>query len=302
MATARSYLYVPGDQPRMLSRAADRGADALIVDLEDSVAPAAKAAARRHMADWLDSVGPDRDTPEIWVRVSAADQAGRPALTDLAVAVHPAVTGIVQPKCADPAQLVALASALDEAECAAGLRAGHLRVVPLIETAAGVQRMRDLAIAPRVTRLQLGETDLMAELGMEPDPDGMDLAPLRLDVVLTSAACRLDPPVGPAFLALTDAAALRRTCVALRRIGYAGRVAVHPAQVPVINEAFTPDSAAVARARRLVAAYEAASNRGAGAVADADGRMVDVAVVRSARRVLAQARRYSGVKEDENDV
>jgi citrate lyase subunit beta/citryl-CoA lyase len=305
MVTVRSYLYVPGDQPRMLAKATARGADALIIDLEDAVAPAMKDTARQAVAEWLAAVagpaagGPAGQAggqagPEIWIRVNEAGPDGSPPEADLRVAAHPAVTGIVQAKCADAGYLGRLAAALDEAESRAGISRGALKVTALVESAAGVQSLAALAAAPRVCRFQLGEADLVAELGMEPGPDGTELLAIRVSVVVASAAAGLDPPVGAASTDLADSDGLRRGTEALRRLGFAGRTALHPAQVAVINEVFTPTSAQEERARALLARYRQAIEAGQGVFTDDRGSMVDKAVVRAASNVVTRARLSRG--------
>jgi citrate lyase subunit beta/citryl-CoA lyase len=280
---------VPGDRPGMLARAAERGADALIIDLEDAVVPGAKAAARRDVAAWLERLAGRPAGPQVWVRINPA-AGGLPPLEDLAVAVHPVVAGVVQAKCDSAEALRRLDDALGAAEGRAGLAQGSLAVVPLIESAAGVLAMAALAAAPRVRRLQTGEADLSAELGMEPGPDRAEFAPLRWTLVLTSAAAGLDAPVGPVEIRLGDLAGLRASTQALRRQGFGGRAAVHPAQVPVINDVFTPSQAELEQAAMVVQRFDAAAASGAGAAVTDDGRMIDEAVVRGARRVLALGR------------
>jgi citrate lyase subunit beta / citryl-CoA lyase len=273
----------------MLARAAERGADALIIDLEDAVVPAAKPAARRDVAAWLERLAGRPGGPQVWVRINPA-AGGLPPLDDLAVAAHPAVAGVVQAKCESPEALRRLDDALGAAESRAGLAEGSLAVVPLIESAAGVLAMPALAAAPRVRRLQTGEADLSAELGMEPGPDRAEFASLRWTLVLTSAAAGLDPPVGPVETRLGELADLRASTQALRRQGFGGRAAVHPAQVPVINDVFTPSAAELEQAAMVVERFDAAAASGAGAAVTDDGRMIDEAVVRGARRVLALGR------------
>jgi len=273
----------------MLARAAERGADALIIDLEDAVVPQAKPAARRHVTAWLDRLTGQPAEPELWVRINPAGGV-RPPLDDLAVAVHPAVAGVIQAKCESPEALCYLDEALSAAESRGGLAEGTLAVAPLIETAAGVVAMAALAAGPRVRRLQAGEADLSAELRMEPGPDRAEFAFLRWTLVLTSAAAGLDAPVGPVETWLDDLAALRVSTQALRRQGFGGRGAVHPDQVPVINDVFTPSEAELEQAAMLVELFDVAAASGAGAAVTDDGRMIDEAVVRGARRVLALGR------------
>jgi len=304
--TARSYLYVPGDQPAKLAKAAARGADALIADLEDAVAPSAKADARLTVSRWLDSLQEQRTQlgvpmPEIWVRVNAAGPDGAPPAADLAVAAHPAVTGVVQAKCADAAQLVLLAAALEQAEASARISQGTLKVVALVESAAGLICLPELAAAPRVCRLHLGEADLVADLGMEPGPDGIEMMAIRTSVVIASAAAGIDPPAGPVSTSVTDHEALRRGSQALRRLGFAGRSAIHPGQLAVINEVFTPTAEQERAARALLDRYDRSVEAGQGVFTDDSGQMVDRAVIRTAANVLARARLGHGQPASADD-
>jgi citrate lyase subunit beta / citryl-CoA lyase len=317
----RSWLYVPGHSERMLTRAAGSGADALIADLEDGVAAAQRPAARILVAQWLDAlpahpqaqpspdcppsagalpppgtlpppgnlplsgggaVGTAADGPAVWARISPD------SLTeDLDAVVRPALDGIVVAKVDDAALLERLDILLAALERDRGLPVGRIAVSPRIESARGLRRIDAIAAAPRVLLLGLGEADLVADLGLQPGPDGLELLPARFEAVTASAAAGLAAPVGPASVDYRDLERLRTGTTALRRLGFAGRTAVHPAQVKVINEVFTPDADEVAAAERVVAAFTAG---GGGASVAADGTMVDEAVVRSARAVLARAR------------
>lgn len=275
--SARSYLYVPGDQPDRLGKAMDRGADALIVDLEDSVAVARKATARAITAEWL-ARRVDRGC-QVWVRVNAGSLAD-----DLRAIVSPHVDGIVVPK-AEPELLRDADRMLGELEREHGITS-TVSVIGLVETGRGLLRAAELAAAPRVLRLGIGEADLVAELRIRPSESRRELTSLRLQVVVASAAAGIAAPVAPTSTDFRDLDALQKTTRELMGLGFRARTAVHPAQVPTINDVFTPDSDEVARARRIVTAYEAAAQRGSGVCVDDDGRMVDVAVVRSAREVL----------------
>jgi citrate lyase subunit beta / citryl-CoA lyase len=284
--TARSYLYVPGDQPHKLRHALASGADAIIADLEDAVAPSAKVDARRSVAEWL-ATRFDGDQPELWVRVNASS---RRLTEDVHAVVGPAVAGICLPKTHSPEQVRMLGELLAAAEQRGGVAAGSIRVVPLLESAAGLLSARAIAEQPRVWQLGLGELDLCAEVGIQPSADERELLPIRVQVVLASAAAGLAPPIGPVSTDLRDLVALRRSTEALRRVGFGSRWAIHPDQVAIINEAFTPTAGQVEAARRMVDRYDGALGHGVGVVVDEDGRMVDEAVVRAARRTLARAR------------
>jgi citrate lyase subunit beta / citryl-CoA lyase len=278
---ARSYLYVPADREDRLERAAGRGADALILDLEDSVPAAGKDQARRLLAGWL---ARQRGTGgELWVRINPPT-----AAEDITATAGPLVTGVVVPK-AEPALLAEVSGLLADAESAVGVAPGRFGVLPIVETARGLQSVAGVAASPRVVRLGLGEADLAADLGVQLSPDRAELLPVRLQVVVAAAAAGIGAPVGPTSTDFRDLDGLRASTRALLALGFRARSAIHPAQLPVINAVFTPSAAEVARAGQLVAAFEAANRAGAGVFTHEDGTMVDVAVVRSAREVLARA-------------
>lgn len=279
-AIARSYLYVPGDRPDRLASASTRGADALIADLEDAVAPASKQAAREHVRSWLGTI-PAVGHLQHWVRVNAESLEA-----DLDAVATAALTGVVVPK-ASPDQLAAIDDQLRELEVARGLEDGSVAVVPMVETGAGLQRLPEIASAPRVLRLGIGEADLAADLGLVLDEDRSILTSLRLQIVVASAAAGIARPVGPTSTAFRDLDGFRRSGEALRRLGFRGRTAIHPGQIPVIHEVFTPSEAEVVAARDMLTRFEAA---GGGGSVDAEGRFIDLAVIRNAREVLALVR------------
>ncbi|MEV0973525.1 HpcH/HpaI aldolase/citrate lyase family protein [Microtetraspora glauca] len=274
--SARSHLYVPGDAPEKLAKALTRGADALIVDLEDAVPAAGKDAAREAVAGWLRTADPG--PAEIWVRVNPGDLREADVR---AVATAPALTGLVLAKVETAEELADVDALLTS------LGADRLPVVPLLESAAAVLRAPRIAAAPRVARLQVGEADLRADAGITLGPDERELLWVRSQVVLASAAAGIDPPVGPVSTDFRDLDALRDSTAALARLGYVGRACIHPAQIAVVNEVFTPAAEEVAWAGDLVDRFEAS---GSGVLLDSKGRMVDEAIVRQARRVLRRAR------------
>ena len=286
--TARSYLYVPGDRADVLAKAASRGADSLIVDLEDAVAPAAKDAARAIVREYLAGLPvAGSGATEIWIRVNGDGVAA----ADIAAVASPAVSGFCLAKTETPSDVVDAAVACTAAEAALGLEPGTFSLAPLLESAAAVLDARAIASAsPRVIRLQVGEADLRAEIGVTLGQDEHELLHVRSSVVLASAAAGVEPPVGPVSTNFRDLDALRTSTEALARLGYRGRACIHPAQAAVVNDVFTPDPEALAAARDLVARFDAADAAGAGVFVGPDGRMVDLAVVRQARRLLTFAR------------
>ena len=287
MSVARSHLYVPGDKPEVLAKALGRGADALIVDLEDAVAPASKDAARTVVAEWLSGLPAAADNPvQVWIRINS----GEMGHTDVRAVLSPAVTGVVAAKTESAEELVALHAVLTAMEDKLELPAGSIGVVPLLESANAVLNALSIAKAPRVQRLQVGEADLRADIGVELGADGRELLYVRSQVVLISAAAGIDPPVGPVDTNFRDTEALAESTRAVKRMGYVGRACIHPAQAAIVNEVFTPTADEVAAAKDLIARFDAAMAAGDGVCLDAQGRMVDEAVVRQARRTLSLAR------------
>ncbi|HEX4884659.1 MAG TPA: CoA ester lyase [Casimicrobiaceae bacterium] len=271
----RSCLFVPGHRPDRFAKALDAGADAVIVDLEDAVAPQDKDAARDAV---LASLPAGR---HVYVRVNAA---GSPWFErDLDVCAVPSVRGIVLPK----------AERSEDVERIAGLRAG-LAVLPLVETAAGLDNVDALVRARGVRCLLLGTLDLAFDLRVRDDDAGLLYARSRL-VVASRVAERM-PPVDGVCTSLDDADALRRHAQRARDLGFGGVLCIHPRQVAVVNAVFSPSADEVAWSRKVVAAAEAA---GGGAVS-VDGRMVDRPVVERARAVLRDAE-GDGTADDARD-
>jgi citrate lyase beta subunit len=270
LATARSFLFVPGSDEHKLSRALEAGADAVIADLEDAVVAAEKPRARALVTDAL--AGGARSLR--LVRVNAVGTAW--FADDLAAVGSLDLDGVVLPK-ATP-------------EAAAAAAEAGVPVVAIVESAAGLQLAGELATTTPVAALALGAVDLGLALGLEPRPDGLELLVPRSTVVVASAAAGLRGPVDQVWLDVRDEEGLARDCALGRSLGFRGKACVHPAQVPVVNEAFAPSEDELRRAQEVVAAYERAAAEGTGAVA-LDGELVDLPVVERARQILADAKR-----------
>jgi citrate lyase subunit beta/citryl-CoA lyase len=260
----RSSLYVPGDRPDRFDGALASGADSVIIDLEDSVAPDAKAAARANAVAWLS----DHDVAPVWIRVN-----NRPDLLadDLAAAASVPCLGVVMPK--------ATVDACSRTD---------LDVVALIESAVGVTQLREIALLPNVWRLALGEADLAADLGIHPSGKGEEFDAIRSQVVVESAAAGLVPPAGPVHTDLGDAKGLRKTSERLFRRGFGGRSIIHPKQVVPVHESFRPSAEEIAWAIR-VRDDIADDSSGEHAMSVVDGEFVDIAVIRRADAILAMA-------------
>ncbi len=273
---ARSYLYVPGLQRDRLGKAVERGADAIVADLEDAVLPRDKQLARETVAGWLDQRRASK--PQVWVRINPGG-----AREDIEAIAGGGFDGVMVAK-AELDLLADVDGLLAEHERRLGLAHQAVRVIALIETATGLLDLTEIARQPRMLRLAIGEADLSGELGILPGRDAF--MPLRLGLVVASAAARIEAPIGPVSTDFRDLSSFAESTRALRADGFRARSAIHPAQVPVINEAFTPSENEVAASRRLVARLD---ESGSGVVLDEDGRMVDEAVVRAARSTLSAA-------------
>jgi len=270
----RSLLYVPASSEAMLRKAGSRGADALIVDLEDGVRPEAKAAARAQAERvWLEL---DRGTSEVLLRVNGPGTPWHEADLLAAARIRPA--GLVLPKCEDPA-----------AVAAAGERLAGTPVFLMVETARGVLAAAELARVPGVAGLLFGAADYRASVHAGRDPEEAELLVARTALVLAARAAGVDVFDTP-FFDYRDEAGLERSAGRGRLLGFDGKTAIHPAQVAVVNRAFSPTEAEEAWARRVVAALEAAAREGR-AVATVDGEMVEALHAAEARRTLDRARR-----------
>lgn len=269
MRRYKSFLYVPADSEKLLAGAASRGADALILDLEDAVAESRKDAARAAAVDYL-SAAP-ADGPDLWVRVNPGETGDRDL--EALVGVR-GLTGVWIAKAEPGPELVARLARLD----AAGHRAGLM-----LESAAGVGRLRELPELPEDALVQPGEIDLAASLGIAGDEDQLEV--YRALVVLECAARGLPAPVAPVSASWTEPA-YRAGSERLRARGFVGRACIHPAQVATANDVWSVSDDERARARAVLREFEGFADAGVGAFRASDGSMVDRATVRWARAVL----------------
>ena len=274
----RSVLYMPGSKERALEKARSLPADALILDLEDAVAPAEKAAAR----DLVRGVGRSGafGGREVAIRINGLDTEWGAA--DLVAAAEAGPDAVLVPKVESAEQLAEVAARLDYHDAPV-----DTAIWAMIETPLGVLRAPEIAAAPRLAALVLGTNDLSKELRASHTADRQ---PVLTALGLTLLAARAH---GLACLdgvhnALRDEAGLRAACEQARAMGFDGKTLIHPAQIAIANEAFAPSPAALAEAREMAAAHDAAMARGEG-VAVVDGRIVEALHVENARRLIAEA-------------
>jgi citrate lyase subunit beta/citryl-CoA lyase len=279
----RSMLFVPADSERKLAKAAGAGADAIILDLEDSVLPDRKPIARQLAAEYMKN---HSTGTALWVRVN--DMRSGEILKDLAAVVSARPAGIILPKICGPEDVHTVTNYLEALEQAHELTQGSVSILALItETPAAVLRMGELVTSPasRLTAVGWGAEDLSSALGAgDPRLPNGDWRPMyehaRCQCILAAHALGV-LAIDTVYVNFRDPEGLRLACEASRYDGFTGRFAIHPDQVAVINEAFTPSAAEVALAHRIVAAFAT----GAGAVS-IDGKMFDIPHLRSARRVI----------------
>ena len=285
----RSLLFVPGDSASKLDKALKSGADALIVDIEDSVASSRKAQARATAHSFLCEVAPIAERPQLLVRVNGLDTG---LIDDDLDAVLPGrPDAILLPKAQGGASIAHLDAKLTAREAIHGLREGLVRIVALAtETAAALFAAGTYGgSSPRLTALSWGAEDLSVDLGAETnrDADGGFTAPFAWarNLCLAAAAAAEITAIDTVFVDFRNLEGLRREAEEARRDGFAGKLAIHPNQVAVINEVFTPSATAIARAEAIIAAF--ASNPGAGVIG-LDGIMYDRPHLERAKRLLAR--------------
>ncbi|MFF6997051.1 HpcH/HpaI aldolase/citrate lyase family protein [Streptomyces sp. NPDC008313] len=271
-----TWLYVPGDRPSVVTKALGSGADVVLIDLEDAVAPERKEYARSATAELLS------EPPPVPVHVRVNALTGPLAEADLqAMSSLPGVSGLRLPKVTSPGDVVHVAERTAPAE------GGALNLYALLESALGVERAFAVASAhPALHGVSLGESDLRADLGVRDDA-GLDWA--RGRVVVAARAAGLAPPTQSVHPDIRDLDGLAASCARGRALGFLGRAAIHPRQLPVIERAYLPSPEEIVAAQEVVKA--AATEHGA--LALPDGRFVDAAVVNDARRTLALADRLS---------
>ena len=278
----RSLLYVPVVSERFVAKAHERGADAVILELEDAVAPSEKERARGLVAGAAALVG--QAGADVLVRVN---RPWRLAVRDLEAAIAPHVRGLVLPKVDSAEHVLALAEIAASVEAERGLEAGHIVFFPRIEGPKGLLNVAEICTAhPRVVAVGLGSSDYTIATGMEAGGPGNVSASF---LVVNAAVAAGIVPIGltGAIVGFEDLDAFRRSAEESRALGLRGAPCVHPSQVPILNDVFSPTAAELERARRVVEKYEQALTAGEGAIT-VDGEFVDVPFYEQAKRLLAE--------------
>jgi len=287
----RSWMFVPGNRQRMIEKSLGVAVDAIMMDIEDGVAPAEKDSARQQIAACLDQVAtrlksePSLRTPARYVRINAVGH--ERSANDLAAVVRPGLEGLVLPKVETPEQVKSVADLLDRREPEAGLAKASVRLLCALESPKGLYNAYAIATAsPRVIGLLFGAEDFARELSLPLRREGeaRDLVYARSSLV-TAAACAHVQAVDGVWPDLQDTEGLKTFSLQSRRLGFSGMSLIHPAQIEVVNGAFTPTPDEVDYAKRVLKAFDEARARGEGAVAFG-GQLLDLPIVDRARQTL----------------
>ena len=284
MLALRSLLFAPGNHARRVEKALTLDADVVILDLEDAVAVAEKAATREKVVAAFQATRQALG----YVRINAFDTPF--CFDDLQMVVARGVDGIVLPKVESPAQVVAVDWVITALERARGLAEGSIDLMPIIETGRGLAALREIAGAgARARRLSFGAGDYTLDVGMRWTLEERELEHIRTAIVVESRAAGLEPPIDTVFIHLDKPEALRRSTDLARDLGFQGKLCIHPNQLVPVNEAFTPTDEEIAKSERHVTAFEEAEARGLASI-QVDGYFIDYPIVEKARRTLQLAR------------
>lgn len=284
LPTWRSLMFVPVTKDNFIAKAHTRGADAIILDLEDSIAPGEKDAARRALPAAAKTVA--QAGADVVVRINRPMEMSVP---DIAAAIMPGVGALMLPKVMGPEHVKLLSEIVAAREAALGLEPGHMRFIAIVETPEALPALAAIATADRrVVALGIGAEDLSTELGGAPTGDALYVYAMLVVAAARGAGILPLGSVGR-FADFSDLAGYRESLKRSRGLGFACTACIHPAHVPIINEEYGVSGADADRARRLLAAFDAAIAAGQGAAAF-EGAMIDLPVAERARRLLARVR------------
>ena len=278
-------LFVPGHRPELLSKAGSSGADAVILDLEDAVAVSEKAAARQCVVEAF-SARPNSGT-QYYVRVNSIDTPY--CEDDIKATVGPWLHGVVLPKVESGSCLNRAEQWLAAAEAACGMTLGQLDLMPIIETAAGVESAKEIATTnSRIRRMAFGGGDYTLDLNYEWNADEAVLAYARAKLSHAARLGNLEPPIDTVVLQIRDDERFLQSARYGKQFGFGGKLCIHPSQVPLTHDVFTPSAGEIAHARAVVAAFEAAEAAGMASI-QLDGYFIDYPIVYKSQRILALA-------------
>jgi citrate lyase subunit beta/citryl-CoA lyase len=284
----RSHLYAPGNNTHLLEKVFSTEADAVILDLEDSVPLAEKPRARDLVRQALEAHA-EQQRQVVFVRMNHPHSEF--AKEDIRAIVRPGLSGLRVPKVENAATVHEVASWIEQSERAADMAVGSVAILCLIESATGVHRALDIAKShPRVIGLAYGAVDLMRDMGITSGPDNLETLYIRSHLVLASRVVGVRPPVDTVWTRLDDPQALEKVTHQGRALGFFGKSAIHPNQLDVINAVYTPSAKDIKHAQALIEQAEKVEQSGSAAF-QSNGELVDTAVIRRARDVIHLAER-----------
>ena len=280
MSVYRSFLFTPGNHPRRVEKSLSLAADAVILDLEDAVAHNEKESARAHVVEALSR--PRRGLA--YVRVNALGTVW--SYGDIESVVVPGLDGLVLPKVESASDLHTAEWMISALERARGLKPGAIDLIPIIETARGYVALESIVRSgTRVRRMAFGAGDFTLDAGIRWSSEETELLPYRSNIVVHCRAAGLEPPIDTVWVELRNTAGFERSVQHIKDLGFQGKLCIHPDQIPVVNQTFRPTETELARARKVVSAFQEAEQQGLAAI-QVDGQMVDYPIVHAAQRVL----------------
>jgi citrate lyase subunit beta/citryl-CoA lyase len=287
MSVFRTFLFAPANHPRRREKSFTIGADAVILDLEDACAISEKVASRVKVAEAM------RQPRSCLGYVRVNPLSTEFAYGDFVETIHPGLDGVILPKVQSAGDIVTADWLMSQLERERNLAPGSVDLIPIIETGAGIAALPEiLRAAPRVKRASFGAGDFTLDMNMKWSRDESELAPYRAQMVLHSRAAGLEPPIDTVWTDLKDAEGFVASANRVRDMGFQGKLCIYPDQIEVVNRAFTPTDAQVARAQRIMDAFAEAEAKGSSAI-QLDGQFIDYPIMYAARRLLAMTRKLA---------
>lgn len=284
MHSRRALLYMPGDNWKMINKSVTLGVDSICMDMEDGTAVNKKAEARETIAKALKEL--DFGSSEKLARINSVGSGWEKDDIDAVLPYHP--DGIVIPKVESYEQVEWAGKIIEDAELKNGWKVNSIRVLIGVETAKGILNLKEIAAHPRLDAVIFGGEDFAASIGAVRTKDAVELLYARQAVIVACAANDIQP-IDIVTIDYKDLEALKAEAEFGARIGFSGKQVIHPNQIPVVQEAFTPSDEEIAYARRIVETFEASQKEGKGAYS-LDGKMIDMPLLRNAEKVLARAK------------
>jgi len=283
MHSRRALLYMPGDNWKMITKSVTLGVDSICMDMEDGTAVNKKAESRQTIAKALQEL--DFGASEKLARINSVGSGWEQDDIEAVLPYHP--DGIVIPKVESFEQVEWASKIIEDAELKNGWKVNSIRILIGVETAKGILNLKEIVVHPRLDAVIFGGEDFAASIGATRTKDAIELLYARQAVIVACAANDIQP-VDIVTIDYKDLEALKAEAEFGARLGFSGKQVIHPSQVPVVQEAFTPSDEAIAYARRIVETFEASQKEGKGAYS-LDGKMIDMPLLRNAEKVLARA-------------